>query len=225
MTPVVEDATVAARVPTSLRQDLEAVRDLVGDPDLSVTMRRLLRAGADVELKRGGRIDLERLQADLATTPAGGLFGPRPGARRKRGRATSEQAAADVAPRSGSQRRRALEVLAHRAAHGATADEVIAELERQAVARGVRPPAVNGVARRVTDLLQAGAIEPVRFDRVDRVVGPGFDRPVAPGELVIPGYAELTRRTRNGAQATVYAITAKGLEWLNADTLEEPHAR
>lgn len=177
MTPL-RDTTVAARVPLDLRTDLEAVVQRDREPDLTAVLRKALRRYADERLGR-------------APAGAGGLFAPAQGAARRRDRSTSTQAALDVAPRTGSQRRRALEVIAAMGINGATADEVIRALEQT----GQRI-AVNGVARRVTDLLQAGAIEPAPFIHDDGTPG------------------VIARRTRNGSHATVYVITAKGTAWL-----------
>lgn len=174
------DVTVAARVPLELRAELEQARDTAGDADLSVTIRRALRAEADRVLGR-------------APAGAAGLFAPAKGSARRHDRATSTQAALDVAPRTGSQRRRALAIIEGHGQHGATTDEVIAELEQRAAIEGKSPPAVNGVARRVTDLLQADAITPLTLDG-----------------------AEATRPTRHGSQAIVYVATEKGRAWLRS---------
>ena len=184
------DATVAARVPLDLRQDLELIAKRTGT-DLTHVIRQFLRAGADVELGRAEPPVIERL-------------GPPTGARRRNATPTEAAAALDVAPRLNTQRRRALEHFDdHR--RGLTADEVIA-LE-QAAGRRV---AVNGLARRVTDLLQAGAIR-------ELLVGEVW----VEGELVADGGAGITRQTRNGSQAQVYVITAKGRDWLDAHRAEE----
>lgn len=184
----VRDVSIAARVPLELRADLErlAARDGATDPaaDLSRVIRRLLRAGADVELATGKRI-----------TPgngAAGLFAPQPGKARRRDPATSKAAASRVAPRVGSQRREALELVAAAGERGATADEVIAELERRHPDRRI---AVNGIARRVADLKEAGAIDTVLIAADGRV---------------------RSRLTRNGAAAEVYVATPLGRAWLEA---------
>lgn len=210
MTPA-KDVTMAARVPLDLREEAEQVvanvrergtNHLRRDPefDLSSVIRLAVRRFVDVEL--------HGMPEDLAN---GHLFGPRTGAHRRRDRATSTAAARDVAPRSGSQRRRALEVIVAAGARGMTTDEVINYLEANRE-RGSRPPAVNGVARRVTDLYQAGAIEPAMMtvDDVDAGVNLQIDRA---GELV-----PRTRTTRHGSQATVYIATAKGRAWLQEGT-------
>lgn len=194
-------STIAARVPDDLRDDVRGLVGTNGYEDLSQVVRKALR-----EL-----VHRERTGAPLA----GGLFDPGQGAARRHDRATSKAAALDVAPRVGSQRRRALEVITLARRAGATTDEVILELERQARASGTRPPAVNGVARRVTDLLEAGAIEELRRppkedERLREVwtetaTGRDPDEPVT-----------VTRKTRHGSQATVWVSTAKGRAWLAA---------
>ena len=82
------------------------------------------------------------------------------------------------------------------AAGGATADEVAAALED-------RWP-LNTVARRVTDLLQAGLIASVPF-------GNGALRN---GERELPD-GTIGRTTRAKATATVYAVTMTGLNAYN----------
>lgn len=187
------DSSIAARVPLNLRADLELIVSRDGEADLSVVIRKALRRYADERLGR---------------TPAGaaGIFEPAQGAARRRDRSTSTAAAIDVAPRTGSQRRKVLNAYGGAGARGLTADEVMALLE----AAGARV-VVNGIARRVTDLLQAGAIEaleaaPCGHDELDAV------------EAGARIYA--TRPTRNGSAATVYVITAKGRAWLEADRQE-----
>lgn len=190
MTDTIPYSTIAARVPLDLREGLEALATREGHGDLSTTIRRLLREGLDAELANG----------------RGRLFDARQGAARKADRPTAKRAARLVAPRAGSQRRRALEHFAAVAqwwiAHpldrrpgrdGLTTDEVIAR--EQALGRDV---AVNGFARRVTDLLEAGAIESV----------------VVAGEYV-------TRKTRHGSDAQVWRITAKGRRWLAETEVEK----
>lgn len=187
-----KDTTVAARVHVDLRADVERAVVVNGDADLSVLVRRALRNEADRILGNG---------------PAGanGLFAPGPGAARRNDPATAKAAAAAVAPRRGSQRHRALELIAAAGDDGMTADEVIRELERIAERGGYYGPAVNGVARRVTDLLQAGAIAAKRDESVD-----------ADGGHWHYGYPAVTRLTRHGAQATVYVATEKGHAWLRS---------
>lgn len=181
MNAAVRDATVAARVPLDLRADLEAIaeRDQARDPDATLTtvMRRLLRRGADHELGR---------------SPNGnGLFDPAPGQHRPGGPATSRRAAEQVAPRTGSHRHLALTYIAARD-QGATADEVIAYFERQGI-----HIAGNGPARRVSELVKAGAIAPAI--ETDPETG---------------GARIAIRPTRHGLHATVYEATALGRAWL-----------
>lgn len=204
--PAVRDATIAARVPVDLREDLERLveRDKRrgSDATLTTVIRRLLRQGADAELAPAVTYGLNA--ADYHTL----RLNHAPGRARAGDPGTSRAAARDVAPRAGSQRRRALELIAAAGHHGMTTDEVIAELEAQAIRDGRRPPAVNGVARRVTDLLQAGAITGAvdQLDGVDPVTG----------SSLVPR----TRPTRHGSRATVYIATAHGKTWLA--TTEEP---
>lgn len=131
------DASVAARVPTDLREELEAIaaRENV---ELSIVVRRALRRYADEE---AGRVPRRPSLLDGGT-----------GARRRNATATEAAAALKTAPRVGTARFRALadfELAGHR---GRTADEVCHALE---------PAPVNGTARRVTDLLQGGLIRPL----------------------------------------------------------------
>lgn len=191
MTPA-RDATVAARVPHDLRADLEkiAARDGL---ELSLVIRRILRAGADRELNG----DVTVLAG------ADGLFSST-GTARRRGTPTELAAALKVAPRVGTARFNALaafELAGHR---GHTPDEVCALLE---------PAPVNGTARRVTDLAQAHAIEPLRL--VGATAGPrataaNVQRPLARDEHVLENTDAVVRKTRAGAWAHVYVITPLG---------------
>lgn len=171
--------TIAARVPEDLRTDLEAIAAQDG-VELSHVMRGALRAFADHALGRAPEGD-------------GGLFAPQAGTTRRHDRSTSTKAAADVAPRTGSQRRRALEVIVDAGADGATTDEVIVTLTRVAKRLGQAEPAVNGVARRVTDLVEVGAVETT---------------------MIVGTSTEATRKTRHGSDALVWVATAKGRAWL-----------
>lgn len=192
MTAAVRDATIAARVPLDLRQDLELLAAR-RDTDLTHVIRWAVRELVDRELH------------GMPDSLARRLFGPRQGTTRRHDHATSNAAARDVAPRTGSQRRRALAHIVAAGEHGATTDEVIAVLERTASVLSRRPPAVNGVARRVTDLLEAGAIEEARcngtchHERCD-------------------GSHVLTRKTRHGSDAIVWVATDKGRSWLQENT-------
>lgn len=184
------DATIAARVPVDLKTDLEALlaRDRARDPDATMTtvLRRLLRRAADDELV--GR-----------PTAGERLFAGGRGAARGGASPTAKAAASRVAPRIGSQRRLCLEVFGAAGIHGATTDEVIHKLEVIFARTRSRPPAVNGIARRVTDLLQAGAIAAVPDPFT------GLEPP-------------MTRTTRHGVDAQVYAITSVGRRWLEQVT-------
>lgn len=134
------DATIAARVPHDLRDDLQAVCDQAGDANLTVTLRRLLRSGCDRELNQ--------------EEPPANLFGARAsaGQHHRFDPSTSKSAARDNQPRAGSQRARLLlHLLDHPA--GLTYDEANARDER----RGI-PVAGVGFARRATELADAGAI-------------------------------------------------------------------
>lgn len=171
-----------ARVPQDLADD---VRHIAHHRNLSESdvVRIALREYCDRELGR--------------TLP--GLFANTAGAARRSDPATAKRAAQDVQPRTGSQRHRILTLYAHadsvavqRGRWGMTADEVCAALERQHLPGRV---AVNGVAKRVSELYHAGAIAPI---------------------------PDQTRPTRNGSDATVYTITTKGQAWLEA--AQEPPA-
>lgn len=175
-----------ARLPDDLADDVLtiAARDGVSESDV---IRIALRDYCDRELGR--------------TLPV--LFANTAGAARRSDPATAKRAAQDVQPRTGSQRHRILELYAHAALArvadvrvGLTADEVCAALERQH--RG--HVAVNGVAKRVSELYHAGAILPHLDSDGD----------------------DVTRKTRNGSDATVYTITTKGHAWLTA--AQEPPA-
>jgi Arc/MetJ-type ribon-helix-helix transcriptional regulator len=172
------DSTIAARVPLEHRAELNA----------------LVEAGHYKDLGALIRTATNELAARHRAGNGNPLIGDHAGAARRSDPSTSKAAARDVAPRSGSQRRRALEVIRDAGAHGATTDEVIEVLDLSRPP-GAPRPAVNGVARRVTDLLQAGAIETVPLV--------GTSTPA-------------TRKTRHGSDALVYVVTAKGRAWLEA---------
>lgn len=173
----VELVPTAARLPRDLRDDLEALAKS-RDVDLSTVLKMAAREYVDRELhgKPGN----------------GALFRPSPGAARGSDPGTSKRAAALVAPRTGSQRRRALWLIADAGQRGMTADEVIERLELEARHAGHPPPAVNGVAKRVSELAHAGAI----VDDGDVIDGPR------------------TRKTRHGSAALVYVATDLGRAWL-----------
>lgn len=170
------DATIAARVPHDLCDDLQAVCDQAGDANLTVTIRRLLRTGCDREL-------------GITDEPPVALFSGRAsqGQHHRFDPSTSRNAARDNQPRVGSQRARLLLHLLDNP-DGLTYDEANAIDER----RGI-PVAGVGFARRATELADAGAIGFVTRD----------------GE-------RLTRKTRHGSEATVYALTTKGEQWAKA---------
>lgn len=178
-----QDTTIASRVPLELRRRLEDlvatgrfVNPRTGAPDLSTVIVTLLERGVDRE---EGRAELER----------------RPGTAHRNGRPT-ERRAAESTPARGTQRFLALDYFAHRGEEGATTDEVVAALEERARVAGERIPAPNSTPRRVTDLLEAGAIEAKVY---------------ADSES---GEEPVTRRTRHGRDAQVWTITTKGREWL-----------
>lgn len=190
------DATVAARIPLDLRNDLEELARR-GGVDLSVIIRGALRGYADAALGH----HTEAAAGHRALFAAGLLRGGQGAARRAAG-PTERAAALGVAPRVGTARRRALELLEGAGAHGLTADEVQAGLERRAHYTGERAPAVNGTARRVTDLVQGGLARPHLIEVTSASLADG-----TAGEV-------RTRPTRHGAQATVYVITAAGIRAL-----------
>lgn len=202
------DSTIAARVPLELRAELDELVAAGHYKDLGSLIRKAVRELADAHTNGHAH---------------GGLFDPRPGAARRTDPSTSKAAALDVAPRAGSQRGRALAIIAGHGDRGATTDQVIAELEQRAGIEGYPPPAVNGVARRVTDLLQAQAIEPL----IARLGGNGWEatttdyrirRPAERNEGSVGNGPEVTRPTRHGARAIVYVATAKGRRWLEEVT-------
>lgn len=185
---MIRDAVVSARVPSDLRADLETLARRRGEADLSLTIRRALR---------------EHVERHLNGTTRPNLLTGGQGAARRNGTHTERAAALKVAGRVGSQRRRALELYASAGNRGLTADEVCELLA---------PLPVNGVARRVTDLLQGQAV-------VERIAPPKIgEREAKTPEGV------LTRRTRAGAQATVYVITPHGRRLLE-DAADRERAR
>lgn len=173
------DPTVAARIPAERRAELLELAHADGVPASALINRALAEY---LERRRTG--------ADL--------FAPRQGTTRRHDRETSRRAAADTAPRTGTGRRRALEVIVDAGDYGATTDEVLAALEVNASLDGERSPAANGVARRVSDLLEVGAIEEARI-----VNGAGT--------------GPLTRATRHGSDAIVWRVTVKGRQWLREE--------
>jgi hypothetical protein len=204
-TPVPPLVTVAARVKPDFRERVEAAvaaRAAAGDTipgrhgpqpyDLSTGVREALHLWLRVQ---EGKLTV--LPAGTVAE-AGALENGTPGAARRRDPATSRKAAADVAPRIGSQRRRVLEQFARAGEEGLTTDELLAILEREYLQifppdRPSEPPPANGVARRVTDLLDRGALQPATLA--------GTSTPV-------------NRTTRRGRAAQVWTITPKGRSWL-----------
>lgn len=189
MTPAVKDVTIAARVAPDLRADLEAVAAKLGDKDLSIVIRRACAEYADKVLERGdagpgGLLDPVEVAArnGLAAGPLGlATLNGSPRAH-VNGPATSKEAAAAAWPRANTQRRRAVELLLATDPRGMTGDELDAELG-----------GYNG-RRRLSELKAGGWVEPLRVRVATRDVGTEF--------------APLRRKTRNGAYAEVYVLTA-----------------
>jgi hypothetical protein len=193
------DTTIAARIPLDLRQELEdevARRRRAGELrpsgepiDLSTVVRQALREHAETAAGRppGGVLVVGR--------QAGLLDNSRPGSRHRDAGNTERAAALKVAARAGTQRRLALEAFEAAGDHGLTADEVAVKLA---------PRPLHSLARRVTDLLQGGLIEPHPHESEE-------------WRGVVPA----TRRTRAGAQATVYRITGAGLLALTTKRRQE----
>lgn len=172
-------------------------------PTVATRVHPDLRAKLEAKVPEGGRLGPDVLVPALEAWVAereqpNPLTATHPGSARAGGPATSKAAAADVAPRIGSQRERALRFIAQAGPHGATADEVLIRLEQVARAQGSRPPAPAGLSRRVSDLLEVGAVE-----QATTLVATGGNGP-----------APVERVTRHGAMATVYVVTAKGRRWL-----------
>lgn len=158
--PAPELPTIAARVPAGLKARLRDAASARG-VDASVVIR-------------------EAVEAYLAPADPTGVLRGGQGAARRDARPTARAAALAVAPRVGSQRYRALTKFMGAGDDGLTTDEVCVAIPELPV---------NGLARRVTDLLQAGFIRPAAYV--------GTSSPV-------------TRTTRAGAQAQVWVITDKG---------------
>jgi hypothetical protein len=199
------DSTIAARVTAELRNDLEAhVARLRGlgvhypdgrEVDRSFVIRQALRAYLDGEARlepgrEPGLFDsTDRGEGRLRWEPLAG-----PGTARRADPETAKAAARQDPGRKGSQRRRALEAFEAAGAKGLTTDQVVVELT---------PAPHNGVARRVTDLLQAGLIEPI--PREPAMYG---DDTRPPDVIESPW---VTRETRTGTPAMVWRITGQGL--------------
>jgi hypothetical protein len=207
--PVPPLVPVATRVLPEFRQRLDAAierRVILGDtvPGKNGPRPFDLSSGIREALHLWLRVQEGKLTVLPASTvaAAAALENGTPGTARRRDPATSRKAAADVAPRIGSQRRRVLEQFARAGEEGLTTDELLAILERAHLFmhlftdpddRPSEPPPANGVARRVTDLLDRGALEPATLA--------GTSTPV-------------TRPTRRGRAAQVWTITPKGRSWL-----------
>lgn len=187
------DTTIAARVPLDLREDLEA--DVAarrargelrpnGEPiDLSTVVRLALRAWVDHLASDFTGVGFRRQSGLLDANGRGGSH--------HRGAGQTEvRAALKQAGRAGGQRRRALECFEAAGERGLTADEVAVKLA---------PAPLHSLARRVTDLLQGGLIEPVA-KHPDGI---------------------WTRLTRAGAQANVYRISGAGVLALTAKRRQE----
>lgn len=186
----VEKVPLSARVDPELRDRVLEAGGRAGDPDASTTIRRLLELGLEAQERAGKALE------------------PAAGAHRKRGRDAQRNAAAATTPRTGTARHAALELIVNAGPAGMTADAVAAALE-------ARYP-LNTVARRVTDLLQAGLITEATCEQAE-----GSDRPyvVAGAWGARPCHADevtfadggVGRSTRTGTAATVYAVTTAGL--------------
>jgi Arc/MetJ-type ribon-helix-helix transcriptional regulator len=178
--------TIAARVPADLAADLDRLvgRGPAGRKpwaDRSEVIRALLRTGLDHELGRDGA-GRRGLFADTTTTP------------KVAARSTSRKAAIHAAPRAGTNRARALELIAYattggleRGPLGLTTDDVVAAMA---------PAPQNSIARRVTDLLQGGFVEPF----LDEAGEPR------------------TRPTRSGGRGIVWVATPAGINALRGGT-------
>jgi Arc/MetJ-type ribon-helix-helix transcriptional regulator len=179
--------TIAARVPADLAADLDRLvgRGPAGRKpwaDRSEVIRALLRTGLDHELGRDGA-GRRGLFADTTTTP------------KVAARSTSRKAAIHAAPRAGTTRARCLEVIVRATAlpdygagaNGATTDDVVAALDGHPQ---------NSIARRVTDLLQGGFVEPF----LDEAGEPR------------------TRPTRSGGRGIVWVATPAGINALRGGT-------
>lgn len=185
-----DQVTIFARVPALLRAQVEAATR-PGETQ-SDTVRRLVAEGLDAERR-------------AHETMAG------PGTHRRNDKPTARRAAWEVTPRAGTQRAKALGHFRTAGARGLTPDEVCALMPEGAI---------NGIARRVTDLLQGGLIEPATWHEPEPgrpyiSAGVWRNRGTGPYEEPIDGPgSQITRPTRHGAKAGVYVITATGLQVL-----------
>lgn len=190
------NASIAARVPQDLRDELEARVDELkargatydgGRPvDLSYVVRHALRyaLGRAVfhDLDRPPSVDAGSIGDRL--TPLAELAAP---AAHSNGTETERLAARDAWPRAESQARKVLELVDRRsppqpdARDGVTSDEAVAEVGYSA-------------QRRLHDLKRGRWVEPLELD----------------GQRV-------RRRTRRGALADVYVLTAAARRELRAE--------
>lgn len=186
---------MAARVPEDLKAAAVAAVHAGQWEDLST----ILRLGAGIALKLGRR----EASAALARLENGGtLLDPGGTSTHRLGHAT-ERVAADRAGRgAGQSRKEVLELAAAAGSHGITADEVV-------IALGHRW-AVNGLPRRVTDLVQADALEPKTVIEED-----------PPGVVL----RLVHRLTRTGSPANVYVITELGRAALANGAAPKPPRR
>lgn len=191
--PTPDQVTISARVSARLRDQVTAATR--PNENQSDTVRRLVSLGLDAER-----------QAHEAMA-AGGVA-------RNNDPPTARRAAWESTPRAGSQRAIALQHFQNAGAKGLTADDVCALMPQAAV---------NGLARRVTDLLQGGLIEPAIY-----VQGAEHGRTYilaglwgARGALKTEGpslddvsSSTATRLTRHKSRANIYVITQAGLQVL-----------
>lgn len=108
------DASVAARVPQDLRDDLETLAEREGLADLSPLIRRYLREGADRDLGRGDA-PATGLLASLDTRPRAHTGGP----------ATERDAARFAWPTANNAKRELLEHLRRLGGAGVTSSEAV----------------------------------------------------------------------------------------------------
>lgn len=182
MNTTTQHVTVSAKIRPDQRAQLDAIAKSAGHGQIS----HLIRAAIEDFLSS------ENGQESLEGT----------GTARRLAKEAERMAALKVAPRVGSQRHAALTIFIERGAVGATADEVYRTLQ----ARGFACKE-NGMARRVTDLLQGGMIrlQDVTSERTG-------DRRELDGTI--------TRATPTGSRATVYVVTGAGMR-ANAESRDK----
>jgi hypothetical protein len=195
---------MAARVPADLKAQVGAAVAAGDWQDLSTVMR----VGTSIALALGH----DQAVAALSRLERGeDLLNGSGSAHRIAG--ATERLAADRATRNATQSRlEVLELYRLAGSNGLTADEVVRELGHKW--------APNGLPRRVTDLLQVGAIE----QKTEPLAPEEY---TAPGEIGIRSAVELDRRpvhrlTRNGSPANVYVITDLGRAALATGNLAKP---